>query len=487
MENELVIHAGIAELRFAVLSNGNLSRYWQDTILGDADEGPSSVGDIVWGRVRRLLPAAEAAFIDIGQPRAGFLSVRDIRRSAPGKQAGTHIGDFVREGEAILVQILKDPIGDKGARIGTEISIAGRLLVYAPHGSGVYVSRSIGDEAARARLIQTIAVIRGSSGGGFVVRTAAAHADDESLRREAFSLIEKWHGISAGSEAANPPAVLHRELPPLERALRDNAHDVARIIIDGAEAFAAARSFCKQAMPELADKIVAHNARTPLFEDLGIEDEIAGLSSSRVELESGGWLMIEHTEALTAIDVNSGKITHMGDGNAAAFAVNLEAAEEIARQLALRGIGGLIVVDFIGMSEPEHRDRLVATLGTSMTRGGAPADIVAVPGGGPVVMTRKRTRDSLDRRFAETCAVCDGHGRRRTVGAVALEILRRAEHHAVAAPGKSVVVYAASEIAEWLNARAAALKPALARRGAADFRIVAEPTRTRETYSVETA
>ncbi len=487
MVNELIIHAGIAELRFAVLSDGVLSRYWQDAILGDAGDGPSHVGDIVWGRVRRLLPAAEAAFVDIGQSRAGFLSVRDIRRAAPGKQPGAHIGDFVREGEAILVQVLKDPIGDKGARVGTEISLAGRLLVYAPYGSGVHVSRSIADDATRTRLIQTVAVIRGTSGGSFVVRTAASEASEEALRREAFALIEKWRGISATSESASAPAILHRELPPLEKALRDNAHDVLRVVFDGAEALAAARVYCEQAMPEFASKIVAHDSRRPLFEDLGIEDEIASLASSRVELKAGGWLMIEHTEALTAIDVNSGKIAHVGDGDSASLAVNLEAAEEIARQLALRGIGGLIVIDFIGTSDPEHRNRLVTALGAAMGRGGVPADIAAVPGGGPVVMTRKRTHDSLDRRLAEPCAVCDGHGRRRTASAVAHEILRRAEHHASAAPGKPVIVYAAPEIAAWLDARASILKPALARRGAADFRIVAEPARARETYSVETA
>ncbi len=486
---ELLIHAGIAELRIAIVERGRMLRYWQEDLLGDdAGEGDrdSHVGEIIWGRVVRVLPAANAALVDIGQARAGFLSVRDIHH---GDKAGSTnaemIADHVREGEALLVQVIKDPMLDKGARVGTAISLAGRLLVFSPKGSAAHVSRSIVDETERRRLSEIAERIRAETSGGYVVRTAAKGAGNDALREDGEALIARWREIEASSARAEAPMLLHRDLPTLERALRDHGSLVARVVVDGAEAFAHLHAYAVREAPELVEKIVAHRGGEPLFEAASIEDEIASLMLSRVSLPSGGWISIERTEALTAIDVNSGR-HGSGRGADAALEVNLEAAEVIARHIVLRGLGGLIVIDFIGLSDLDQRQRLVNALRDAMADGGAATQIAAVPGGGPVVMTRGRVREAHHLRHTQACSLCDGHGRLRSVAAIAGDIVRRAERHASTAPGKAMVVYAAPEIAAWLAERTNRVRSGLARRGAADFRIVADAARGRESFSVET-
>jgi ribonuclease G len=485
MPKDILIHVGVAEISVAVVSDGELERYWQEqTLDGPGGDSEGRVGDVVLGRVRSVLPSMEAAFVDIGTSRSGFLSARDL-----GPRQRDNGGPLPREGDAVLVQIVKEPIADKGARLSGHIAIPGRYLVFVAEGSGISVSRRIEDEAERARLMSVMDDIarRTGANSGYIVRTAAIGATAAALQEDAARLFRIWRGIVAARDAAEPPATLHRDSGIVERALRDMAGaNLRNVLIDDVETADAARAYAADAAPGLAARIEHYRGVSPLFEAFGIEDEIAALASARVRLPSGGWITIETTEALTAIDVNSGRHVAGGGFEDVSLAVNLEAAGQIARQLSLREIGGLMVVDFIHLSRAGDIECLMDELRAALARDRTPAEAAAMSEFGLVAITRKRERDPLGLRQSEPCAACDGHGRRRTAAAVALEILRRAERAAAAAPGKSITAFAASDVADWLLEHARAIAPGLTRRGATHWHVIAEPARARESFSLET-
>ena len=488
MPKDLLIHTGVAETCIALISDGVLERYWQEQTIDDrAGGGAGRVGDIVLGRVQRVLPSMEAAFVDIGSGRSGFLSARDVG-SRIQQTASLPARAFAREGDSILVQIAKEPIGDKGARLTAKAALPGRYLVLVAEGSGIAVSRRIEDEAERSRLMSIMeGLAQGGAGTGYIVRTAAIGASAAALADDAARLMRTWRGILAARAKAEPPTMLFRELGLVERALRDEADaNLRAVLFDDARAADAARAYAAEAVPNLARRIEHHIGGPSLFEHFGIEDAIAALASPRVALPSGGWITIETTEAMTAIDVNSGK--HVGGGNHEdlSLAVNLEAAEIVARQLSLRELGGLIVVDFIHLSRAENIASLTDVLRVALGRDRTPVEISPVSEFGLVAITRKRERGPLDARHTESCTCCNGHGRRRTAASIALEILRRAEHTAATAPGKAIVAFAAPEVAEWFHVHEDAIAPGLARRGAAQWRVIAEPDRVRESFTVET-
>ncbi|HYK79049.1 MAG TPA: Rne/Rng family ribonuclease [Micropepsaceae bacterium] len=512
MPKDVLINAGAGEVRVAVMEDGVLDQLWLERIVG-FEEMPgrkrdraaagsrSIVGDIILGRVQRVLPAMQAAFVNVGLDRAGFLAAREARprtaifRDDPytDEDRQLRISDFVREGEEIVVQVVKDPIAEKGARLSANITIPGRLLILVANSPGVALSRRIEDETERARLTQIVQDFGNDktgeliTGAGYILRTAAIGASVSELREDAARLCTAWSGIARERKSATSPAILHMDLGPVERALRDEVDSsVSRVLIDDRDAVAVARGYATRAMPELLPRIQLHDSRTPLFEAWGIEDEIALLVQPRVPLLSGGWITIEATEALTAIDVNSGSYIEAGGLEETSLKVNLEAAEMIGRQLRLRGVGGLIVIDFIHLASEGNIKRVLEALTLACAKGRVPSQILGMSEFGLVEMTRKRVRDPLATRLTEDCRRCDGHGRRKTVETVAVEMMRRIERAAAAAPGKEIVLRAAPVMVRWLAAHEDEIRSALARRGVARVRFEPNTEQRRENFDVET-
>jgi ribonuclease G len=486
MAQDIFITVGAGEVRVAAVEEGRLQALSCTRLLGVEASGSSLIGDIVLGRVVRVMEAVQAAFVEIGQERAGFLGAREARALAPEAEGEPAIGQLVREGDKVLVQIVKDPIGEKGARLTASITIPGRLSVLTPLQQGIGLSRRIEDEAERDRLaaIGAQLVAEGVLEGGCILRTAAVGATAGELREDLQQLKEDWAEVAALCKYAKVPETLRRDLGPVERALRDSVHgNTGRILIDDARTAERARAYCSAAIPGMAERIEVFCGPGGLFDDL--EADIEGLLSPRVPLACGGWLTVEGTEALTAIDVNSGSFARSNAIEDTGLAVNLEAAAEIGRQIRLRGIGGLIVIDFIHMHEPEHAGRVLDVLAGSLARDGVPVNIGPVTPFGLVEVTRKRVREPLLARWSEDCAACRGSGMLRKPEAVAMEVLRRVEASARAAPGKAVEAHAAPEVIAWLEAEGA--REALARRGVARLALVAEPSFPRERIEISTA
>jgi ribonuclease G len=533
MKKEILINAGAGEIRTAVVEDGRLQELFIDRTLGLGDEAPrrgglsgrSLIGNIFLGRVQRVLPGMQAAFVDIGLDRAGFLGAREARcladipgfewsnglRASPARAAdpvvqvrtpapngpderAPRIGDCVREGDEVVVQVVKDPIGDKGARLSANITVPGRLLVLVPKQQGVALSRRIDAEAERARLIalceQMLAECPGRlvAEAGYIVRSAAIGAGLPELREDAERLADIWAPVADRRGRLRAPALLHRDLDPIERIMRDEVDAATvRVIVDDVEAMAGARAYCRRAMPEAEERLEPFEGPGLLFDLYNVEDEIARLCHARVPLLSGGWITVEGTEALTAIDVNSGSFTDATGLEETSLRVNLEAAEEIGRQLRLRGIGGLIVVDFIHVSEAANVERILNALAQSLARDRTPTQISPMSDFGLVEITRKRTRDPLARSMTETCRACRGRGRTRSVESVGMEIRRAAEREALNVPGHPVHIRAAPEVIYWLDSQGPELHAALARRRVP--RVVFEPRSefAREGFDVSAA
>ena len=466
MTREVLINAGAGEIRVAVVAEGRLEELsLERTIGGEARGCHSLVGNIILGRVSRVMPGMQAAFVEIGLERAGFLALREARMLAKEPSGDTQISDCLREGESVLVQVIKDAMGEKGARLSAGVTLAGRMLVMTPEQPGLALSRRIEDESARAQLLALGEKLLAVQGPGFIFRTAAQGATLGELVQDARALAESWAVIQEKRKTAKPPATLYRDLSTIERTMRDMVRgDVAKVLIDDAQAFEAARAYCRKAMPAMESAIEL--VKEPVFALYGLEDEIAGLAHTKVELKSGAWITIESTEALTAIDVNSGRFTQSGGLEETSLSVNLEAAEEIGRQIRLRGIGGLIVVDFIHLADSEHAAKVVAALEKSLSFDRAPVQLSPMSAFGIVAITRKRVREPVSRMTASPCAACQGSGAAPSKESVALAILRQVEREARAAPGQEILAEAAPEVAEWLNAHRDEIAPALARRGA---------------------
>jgi ribonuclease G len=507
MNKEVLINAGAGEFRVAIVEDGKLQELFLERTIGLDDGalkkkggrgGHSLIGNIILGRVQRVLPGMQAAFVDIGLDRAGFLGAREARCLAdlPGfdEERMPKITDCVREGEDVIVQVVKDPIGEKGARLSANVTVPGRLLVMVPNQPGIALSRRIEDEEERARLIaigEQMIAQAGSvlvPGAGFIVRSAGIGASQLDFREDAERLAEAWRPVMTKRQSAGAPATLYHDLDPIERTMRDEVDaDTDSVLIDDRAAYDAALAYCRRAMPEAVDRIEFYEGSGLLFEEFGIEEEIERLMSTRVPLPSGGWITIEGTEALTAIDVNSGSFTASTGLEETSLCINSEAADEIGRQLRLRGIGGLIVIDFIHLNEPANIDNVLSVLNESLAKDRTPTQISPMSEFGLVEITRKRIRDPLVKLFTECCRPCEGHGRKRTRDAVALEVIRRVEKQAAAAPGKQVVVRASPEIVRWLESHDEEVRSALARRGAS--RVVFQPRDeyTREGFDVGTA
>ncbi|HYM32179.1 MAG TPA: Rne/Rng family ribonuclease [Candidatus Cybelea sp.] len=446
MPNELLIDVGLTETRIAVVEDGR--------VVGidiDRRRQKSLIGSIWLGRVTRIMAGMQAAFVDIGLDRAGFLAARDARVLGPAGREAPAMAQLVHEGQAVLVQVAKDAHGDKGVRLTADISLPGRNLVYAPLGSGVFVSRRIEDGAERARLAEALANLDGAP-GGFILRTAAAGATADAIRAEAAELAKAWSALSDAAGKAKPPACLKLDLDPVERALRDHLTPaVERVRVNSAAGLARARAYAENAMRDLAGRIELHRGPAPIFALYGIEDDLAQAAGRRVPLPSGGAIAIDATQALTAIDVDSGSFVAGRNIEDTALRTNLEAAAEIARQLRLRGIGGIVVIDFIHLDEPAHREQLQETLKSALARDRAPIRVSNLSEFGLVELTRKRTGEPLLHLLTESCGVCAGEGRAAAADAIAAEVVRRAQAEAATAPGLPLTLVVAGDIAEALE------------------------------------
>ena len=502
MSEEVLINVGPGETRVAVVENGRpveliLERTMEDDLKAKTGRaGHSLLGNIFLGRVQRVLPGMQAAFVEIGLERAGFLGAREARCLCELTHLDEHvlppISACVTEGQTILVQAVKDPIGDKGARLSANVTIPGRLLVLVPNQSGVALSRRIEDEAERERLtalVEEMVARFGSMGvtgepAGFIVRTAAIGATVEDIAADARELAEEWRKVREIQKRVSPPSVVFHDLDPVSKTLRDYVSaDTSRVLIDDADAFSEAQRYCRRAMPELLDRIQLFNGPGPLFSLYDIDGEIEAALEPRVELQSGGWITIETTEALTAIDVNSGRYTASTGLEDTSASINLEAVAEVVYQLRLRGTGGLIVIDFIHMNDPENIARVIDALNVGFAHDRVPTQISGMSEFGLVEMTRKRVREPLNKLLTEP-AYPTGRPRRKTCATVANDLMRKIVSEAQATPGRAITARAAPDVIDWLERGNAYLLDRLKTRVAAELKLVADAAFPRDRIDV---
>jgi len=422
VNEEILINVTPQETRVAIMGSGVA----QDLLVERA-ASRGLVGNIYMGRVARVLPGMQSAFVEVGLERATFLHVADIweHRRSNGEPARP-IEKILAEGEPLLAQVVKDPIGSKGARLSTQISIAGRMLVYLPHDPHIGISQRIEDEGGRQMLRDRVKeLLPADEKGGFIIRTLAESASDQELRADLEYLRNLWRDIQARALGAAPPQLLHQELSLAQRVLRDVVSaDTARVLVDSRENFHKLAAFADTYMPEIRAKLEHYAGERPLFELYNVEPEIEKALARRVDLKSGGTLVIDQTEAMTTIDVNTGGYVGSRNFDDTIFKTNLEAAQAIARQLRLRNLGGIILIDFIDMESEEHRAAVLEELGKALARDRTRMTVNGFTSLGLVEMTRKRTRESLAHVLCEPCPTCGGRGEVKTAHTVCYEILR---------------------------------------------------------------
>jgi len=423
---EILIERGLRETRAAIIENGAL----QEVHIERASRR-GLVGNVYKGRVTRVLPGMQAAFIDAGLERAAFLHVDDIAVTRPdstmiGLPKVADIRRLVNQGDDLLVQIVKDPIGTKGARLTTFLSLPSRFLVYMPRGEGVGVSARIEDEAERQRLRELVASLpQPAQGGGYILRTAAAGVTRDALRADMLYLARLWDHVRERAAAAAPGELVHEDLPLPTRMLRDElGRDIERVLVDGTQAHGEMQQFARAFMPEAIDRIELYTGQRPIFDLHGTEDEIARALGRKVELKSGGYVIFDQTESMTTIDVNTGAYVGHRNLEETIFRTNLEASMAIARQLRLRNLGGIIIIDFIDMQDESHRRQVLEALSRGLAADRVQTHIASLSPLGLVEMTRKRTRESLEHLLCQPCPTCEGRGFVRTPETVCLEILR---------------------------------------------------------------
>lgn len=411
----------------AVIENGVLQELHLERTLSRG-----IVGNIFKGKVVRVLPGMQAAFVDIGLDKNGFLHAADIARNDPAFSGQPvrdipPIQDLVHDGESVYVQVLKDPIGTKGARLTTEISMPSRNLVYLPSGHGIGISQKIESEEERERLHDLLETLieQQELSGGFIVRTLAESASDADISNDMVFLARLWRHTRASMTSAKPATIVHEDLPLSLRTMRDLVHDdLEKIRIDSKETFDKARDFAKDFMPEVIEKLEYYPGEQPLFGLYSVEQAIQNAMQRKVKLTSGGDMVIDQTEAMTTIDVNTGSYVGRQNLDETLFKTNLEAATEIAHQLRLRNLGGIIIVDFIDMQRRKHKQQVLSALEAAITKDRVKINITDISPLGLVEITRKRTRESLEEFMCEACPVCDGRGMIKTVQTVCYEILR---------------------------------------------------------------
>jgi ribonuclease G len=427
VSDEILINVTPQETRVAIIGSGVVQE-----LLIERTMSRGLVGNIYMGRVARVLPGMQSAFLEIGLERAAFLHVADIweQRKGGNGEPAKPIEKILAEGEPLLVQVVKDPIGSKGARLSTQISIAGRMLVYLPYDPHIGISQRIEDEGGRQLLRDRLKdLVPAEEKGGFIVRTLAETATEEELRADLEYLRHLWMVIRErsmdGTAGAAPPQLLYQDLSLAQRVLRDMVTaETGRVVIDSRENFQKLAAFAQNYMTQVRPKLEHYTGERPLFDLYNVETEIEKALSRRVELKSGGYLIVDQTEAMTTIDVNTGGFVGSRNFDDTIFKTNLEAAQAIARQLRLRNLGGIIILDFIDMESQEHRAAVLEEFKRALSRDRTRMTVNGFTALGLVEMTRKRTRESLAHVLCEPCPTCAGRGEVKTAHTVCYEILR---------------------------------------------------------------
>ena len=427
MQQDILINWSPQETRVAVIEHGALQELQVERSL---ERG--LVGNVYLGKVARVLPGMQSAFIDIGLDKAAFLHVADLMSSINSRHAEADLPPAQQqpiekqlfEGQAVMVQVLKDPIGTKGARLTAQISIAGRLLVFLPQDNHVGVSQKIPSKQ-REELRQRVVRLAGDSGGGFILRTNGEDALDIELAEDIAYLRKTWGRIKDASVRLPPASVLHQDLNLLQRVLRDVVFEGTQTIrIDSREQFEMLKTFAGEFMPATIEKLQLYVGERPIFDLFNIDEDIAKALGRRVDLKSGGYLIIDQTEALTTVDVNTGGFVGARNFDDTIFKTNLEASQAIARQLRLRNLGGIVIVDFIDMIKENHRDAVLAEFQKQLARDRIKTTVNGFSALGLLEMTRKRTRESLAHQLCEPCSACSGKGVVKTARSVTYDILR---------------------------------------------------------------
>ena len=431
LKREILINGAPRETRVAILEDDRLVE-----LLVDRPDARRSVGDIYLGKVEAVLPGIQAAFVDIGAEKSAFLHASDLiesddedaepedadedeedagdanGRGGRGRRKVPNVADELKRGQTKLVQVTKEPISTKGPRVTAQISLAGRFLVYMPYASKVGVSRKIESREQRTRLREMVARLVPKDAGGWIIRTVADDLTEEKCRREIDHLHGLWKKITRKAQSVRAPSLVQRETSLTRGIVRDLFSDkVDSLLVDSKQLYHEIESYLKQVDPELVQRVKQYDGQNSLFDEYDIEDELRTLFQPRVELPTGGYIIIQPTEALTSIDVNTGRYTGKKDPETTILKTNMEAAREVARQLRLRDIGGIIVVDFIDMESRGNRDKVLHELRTHLGRDRARTKAFAVSELGLIEMTRQRVRPSLWQSMTTECPTCTGLGR----------------------------------------------------------------------------
>ena len=459
MANELIINVRQQETRVALLEDRVLAELY---IERTKDRG--IMGNIYKGKVVKVLPGMQAAFVDIGLEKAAFLYVSDVyggmedyeEMGFPGEEMFTYfnpssqIEDLLSEGQEILVQVSKEPLGTKGTRITSHVTLPGRYLVFMPTVDHIGISRRIKDERERKRLREIVQTIKPPA-SGFIVRTASEGAEADEVRNDMDFLLHLWSNIQKKKENTTAPSLIHSDLTMVLRVIRDIlSPQVNRIIIDSKEEYENILSFINTYIPKQKYEITFYEKGEPIFDAYGIEMEIDKILGRKVWLKSGGYIVIDMCEALVAIDVNTGR--YVGKRNLAdtILKTNLEAAKEIAYQLRLRNIGGIIIIDFIDMEREGDREKVYQALEEAISKDRQKANIFKISELGLVEMTRKRTRENIARILSEPCSYCEGAGLIQSKITVCYDIFREIERTSIALGGLNIMVEVNPEVADLL-------------------------------------
>ena len=444
MSNELIINVTPGETRVARLEGGVVTE-----MVVERSRKENIVGSIYKGKVDRVLPGMQAAFVNIGLARTGFLYVTDIytedeEENNEVEEIGWHgnIRDLLKEGQEILVQVTREPLGTKGARLTSHITLPGRFVVYMPTIDHIGVSRRIESDTERRRLKQLVDKMR-PKGHGVIVRTVAEGVDADQLKADMEYLMATWDEVDSKRDKIKPPNLVHQELDIVLRVVRDLfSNDIDRLLIDSKEECDKIRSFVGRFAPALRERVEFYEGPEPIFDAFGIEIEISRALGKKVWLKSGGYIIIDQTEALTAIDINTGKFVGKRNLEETILKTNLEAVKEIAYQLRLRNVGGLIILDFIDMAHHGNRDKVYQALKDALKKDRARTTITKITELGLVEMTRKRTHPSLMKILGESCSYCEGKGYIKSRVTVCHEIFREIQREAIDKPHATITITA---------------------------------------------
>jgi ribonuclease G len=488
VSEEILINVTPRETRAAIVENGVLQE-----IFVERERKRGLLGNIYKGRVSRVLPGMEAAFMDIGLERAAFLHVSDIRgRDFNGsdlvraEDRNAPINELVHEGQEVIVQVIKDPIGTKGARLTSHITLPSRYLVFLADSQVEGVSTKIEDEAERQRLKEIVTAFRGEFGdGGYILRTAAEGAESWALRADMQFLQRLWKSIQERIKETQGVGIIYEDLPLALRILRDFVDaDVEKVRVDSRETYERLLRFAEKFTPEMLSRIEYYAGDRPMFDLYNIEDEIQKALCKKVPLKSGGYLVVDQTEAMTTIDVNTGAYVGHRNLEETIFKTNLEAAQAIARQLCLRNLGGIIILDFIDMSNPEHKQAVLKALERHLEKDRAKSHICEVSALGLVEMTRKRVRESLEHILCEPCPQCKGRGTVKTAETICYEIFRELMREARQYEARQFLVLASQEVVDMMLDEESASVAELEASIGVPIKFQAEVLYTQEQYDV---